>query len=178
MFILHVFILTQLKCCVPFCEFFSSNYHECIQEPVSQNPTVCALDAEIIYLPAVAPCQTVAHPSWSISDTLSPPFLLLSGDGGLQNKNALRSSIADSRDSWDSTFPLHHLAWLWSSRVSCLLPELPVQGARVGLSECRPRAGGGALQRWHRTLRDLLSSWHLPLTGSYEALWQRNEWIS
>lgn len=110
--------------------------------------------------------------------TLSPPFLLLSGDGGLQNKNALRSSIADSRDSWDSTFPLHHLARLWSSRVSCLLPELPVQGARVGLSECRPRAGGGALQRWHRTLRDLLSSWHLPRTGSYEALWQRNEWIS
>lgn len=71
MFILLVFILMQLKCCVPFCEFFSSNFHECIQEPVSQNPTVCVLDAEIIYLPAAAPCQTVAHPSWSISDTRS-----------------------------------------------------------------------------------------------------------
>lgn len=90
--------------------------------------------------------------------TLSPPFLLLSGDGDLQSKMFCRSSIADSRDSGDSTFPLHHLARLWSSRVSCLLPELPVQGAGVRLSECRPRACGGALQRWHRTLGDLLSS--------------------
>lgn len=42
---------------------------------------------------------------------------------------------ADRRDPGDSTLPLHHLARLRRAGVSRLLPELLVQGARVGLSE-------------------------------------------
>lgn len=73
---------------------------------------------------------------------------------------------ADSGDTWDFTFSLHHLAWLRSPRVSRFLPQLPVQSARVGLFEFGPWTSGGALQRWDRTLRDLLSRGHLPPAGS------------
>ena len=98
-------------------------------------------------------------------------FLILHTWGSLNSSLRVWSSITDSRDAWDFTFSLHHLAWLWSTGVSCFLPQLPVQGAGVGLSEFGPGAGGGALQRRHRTLGDVLSCGHLPLTGSYWSLY-------
>ena len=76
----------------------------------------------------------------------------------------------DTGDQGDLTLSLHHLAGLWGPRVSRLLPQLPVQGAGNGLSERGPGARGGALQRWHRALRDLLPCGHLPSSGGYRSL--------
>ena len=73
----------------------------------------------------------------------------------------------DTGDQGDLTLSLHHLAGLWGPRVSCLLPQLPVQGAGDGLSKRGPGACGGALQCWYRAIGNLLPCGHLPGSGGY-----------
>lgn len=57
------------------------------------------------------------------------------------------------------------MARLWCAGISCLLPQIPLQGPGVWFIGPRARALGGALQRWNRTLRNLRLGGHLPDPG-------------
>ena len=74
-------------------------------------------------------------------------------------------SVVDGRVEGDLPLPLHHMARLWCPRISCLLPQFPLEGPGVRLTGPRARALGGALQRRDRTLRDLRLGGHLPGPG-------------
>lgn len=75
--------------------------------------------------------------------------------------------LIDGGVQGDLPFSLHHMARFWCARVSCLLPQIPLQGPGVWFVGPRARTLGGALQRWDRTLRNLRLGGHLPDPGRW-----------
>lgn len=73
--------------------------------------------------------------------------------------------VADGGVEGDLPLSLHHMAWLWRPRISCLLPQFSLQGSGVWLIGLRAWALSGALQCWDWTLRDLCLGGHLPGPG-------------
>lgn len=75
--------------------------------------------------------------------------------------------LIDGGVQGDLPFSLHHMARFWCAGVSCLLPQIPLQGPGVWFVGLRARTLGGALQRWDRTLRNLRLGGHLPDPGRW-----------
>lgn len=95
-----------------------------------------------------------------VSNATSPVFSVLQSQS-----RTIFCFPTDRGVQGDLPFSLHHMARLWCAGISCLLPQIPLQGPGVWFAGPRARALCGALQRWDRTLRNLRLGGHLPDPG-------------
>lgn len=105
------------------------------------------MSAQFCHLISYFRCNKPSLPS---SPVTVPVLSFVLADGGVQG---------------DLPFSLHHMARLWCAGISCLLPQIPLQGPGVWFIGPQARALGGALQCWDRTLRNLRLGGHLPDPG-------------